>query len=85
MLTSGGLIFAELLEAAEQIDTIIKNLLSSFSFLISKKCSFDMTSDTMTVIGPLHELPQVCVCVNSLTLACVGVLVGSVDVSSLCC
>lgn len=44
-----------------------------------------MTSDTMTVIGPLHELPQVCVCVNSLTLACVGVLVGSVDVSSLCC
>lgn len=75
MLTSGGLIFAELLEAAEQIDTIIKNLLSSFSFLISKKCSFDMTSDTMTVIGPLHELSQVCVCVCVLILSpsCVSV------------
>ena len=58
------------LEAAEQIDTIIKNILSSFSFSISKKCSFVMTSNTMTVICPLHELPQVCVCVNPLALVC---------------
>lgn len=57
------------LEAAEQIDTIIKNILSSFSFLISKSAAL-IWLQILRLLTVLYMNFLRCVCVNSLTLVC---------------